>query len=343
MIDREALLAELRQVFDARTAEVLLGALDRVVAQVRAAGVTREDFGELTHIVGELAEAQRRTEQRIEELAEAQRRTEQRIEELAEAQRRTEQRIEELAEAQQRSEERLSRLEETVAALAEAQRRTEQRIEELAEAQQRSEERLSRLEETVAALAEAQRRTEQRIEELAEAQRRTEHEIGVLVQAVQRLSDGQQRIWDKLGGLEGRMLELDYREKAPAYFSRLLRKTRVIPRDSLEEALEAYLSVEELHDVLLTDVIVSGQPRQRPELQEVWLALEISVMVDETDVTRAGRRADLLRRAGYRAIPVVAGANITREAQLEVRRQSVLMLQDGRELFWDEALTRWGA
>jgi hypothetical protein len=308
MIDREALLAELRQVFDARTAEVLLGALDRVVAQVRAAGVTREDFGELTHIVGELAEAQRRTEQRIEELAEAQRRTEQRIEELAEA-----------------------------------QRRTEQRIEELAEAQQRSEERLSRLEETVAALAEAQRRTEQRIEELAEAQRRTEHEIGVLVQAVQRLSDGQQRIWDKLGGLEGRMLELDYREKAPAYFSRLLRKTRVIPRDSLEEALEAYLSVEELHDVLLTDVIVSGQPRQRPELKEVWLALEISVIVDETDVTRAGRRADLLRRAGYRAIPVVAGANITREAQLEVRRQSVLMLQDGRELFWDEALTRWGA
>lgn len=245
MIDREALLAELRQVFDARTAEVLLGVLDRVVAQVRAAGVTREDFSELKQIVRELAEAQRRTEQRVEELAEAQRQTEQRIEEL--------------------------------------------------------------------------------------------------IQTVQRLTEGQQRIWDKLGGLEGRMLEQDYREKAPAYFGRLLRKARLIPRDSLEAALEAHLSVEELHDVLLTDVIVSGQPRQRPEMGEVWLALEVSVVVDETDVTRAGRRADLLRRAGYRAIPVVAGTNITREAELEVQRQRVLVLRDGRELFWEEALAQWGA
>jgi Holliday junction resolvase-like predicted endonuclease len=87
-----------------------------------------------------LAEAQRRSEERldrleaaVQELAEAQRRSE-------EAQRRTEQRVEELAEAQRRSEE--------------AQRRTEQRVEELAEAQRRSEE--------------AQRRTDERVDVLAQ-------------------------------------------------------------------------------------------------------------------------------------------------------------------------------
>ena len=73
--------------------------------------VRRSDFEELKGVVRELAEAQKRTEQRVEELAQAQR-------ELAEAQKRTEQRVEELAEAQRQ--------------LAEAQKRTEEEVRELA-------------------------------------------------------------------------------------------------------------------------------------------------------------------------------------------------------------------
>ncbi|BER91381.1 hypothetical protein M15_01250 [Atrimonas thermophila] len=87
--------------------------------RMREAHVTREDFSELKGIVAELAQAQRdlaeaqkRTEARLdgltvkmEELAEAQKRTEQRVEELAEAQKRTEQKVEELTEAQKRTEE----------------------------------------------------------------------------------------------------------------------------------------------------------------------------------------------------------------------------------------------
>lgn len=51
-------------------------------------GVRRSDFDDLKAVVRELAEAQKRTEQRVEELAEAQKRTEQRVEELATAQQR---------------------------------------------------------------------------------------------------------------------------------------------------------------------------------------------------------------------------------------------------------------
>jgi hypothetical protein len=76
--------------------------------------VTKTDFKHLESVVSalgdktlELAEAQKRTEQRIEELAEAQKKTEQRVEELAEAQKKTEQRVEELAEAQKKTEETL--------------------------------------------------------------------------------------------------------------------------------------------------------------------------------------------------------------------------------------------
>ncbi len=75
---------------------------------------TKSDFNRLEDIVSalgdkmlELAEAQKRTELRVEELAEAQKRTELRVEELAEAQKRTELRVEELAEAQKRTEETL--------------------------------------------------------------------------------------------------------------------------------------------------------------------------------------------------------------------------------------------
>ncbi|MCI0560932.1 MAG: hypothetical protein MN733_20800, partial [Nitrososphaera sp.] len=123
LIDREALLAELRQAFDAQTAEVLLHVLDKVAAQVRQSGVTREDFRELKQIVTELAEAQRRTEERVsrlevlmEQLIEAQRRTEEKVAELAEAQRRTE-------EAQRRTEEKVGRVEQRLGRIEEIEER----------------------------------------------------------------------------------------------------------------------------------------------------------------------------------------------------------------------------
>jgi hypothetical protein len=126
VIDRAALLAELQRAFDAQTAGVLLDVLEKVAVQVHATSVTREDFGELRRIVEELAEAQRRTEERVGELAKAQRRTEERVGELAEAQRRTEERVgslelavERLAEAQRRTEQAVARLSRQVGGLSE--------------------------------------------------------------------------------------------------------------------------------------------------------------------------------------------------------------------------------
>jgi hypothetical protein len=100
--------------------------------RIREAHVTKEDFSELKSIVrdigikvGELTEAQKRTEIKVEELAEAQKRTEVKVEELAEAQKRTEVKVEELAEAQKRTEVKVEEL-------AEAQKRTEEEVCKLA-------------------------------------------------------------------------------------------------------------------------------------------------------------------------------------------------------------------
>ena len=114
LVDREVLLVEMQQVFDARTAGVMLHVLDRVAAQVRQAGVMREDFRELKQIVAELAEAQRRTTEEIKELVAAQVRTEERVDQLAEAQRQTSEAVSELTSAIDRLRKQVGGLSETV-------------------------------------------------------------------------------------------------------------------------------------------------------------------------------------------------------------------------------------
>ena len=80
------------------------------------------------------------------------------------------------------------------------------------------------------------------------------------------------------------------------------------------------------------------RPRGRREATEVFLALEVSVMVDGTNVQRAGRRAALLRKARYVTLPVVAGERVTPEAEDEAQTQGVTVLLDGRVLNWEAAL-----
>jgi len=170
--------------------------------------VKKADFDELKAVVADLAEAQKRTEQRVAELAEAQKKAEERLTRL-------EVTVQELIEAQKKAEERLTRLEVTVQELIEAQKKTEQRVNELAEAQKKAEERLTRLEVTVQELIEAQKKTEQRVNELAEAQKKAEERLTRLEvtvqklieaqkkteQAIQRLTQEQIKIKEELGGL----------------------------------------------------------------------------------------------------------------------------------------------
>jgi hypothetical protein len=140
-------------------------------------GTSRADIDELKAIVRDLAQAQARTEDRLEELAQAQQRTERRIEELGGA-------IQKLAEAQQHTEFRVEKLEGAVQRLAEAQQRTERHVEELTQAQQRTERHVEEL-------TQAQQRTERHVEELAQAQQRTETGMQELRGAVRQLAEAQ--------------------------------------------------------------------------------------------------------------------------------------------------------
>ncbi len=123
--------------------------------------VTREEMqavhAELREVrvaLQQLAEAQVRTEKRVDALAQAQER-------LAEAQARTEEQVKQLVEAQARTEQQIKEL-------IEAQAHTEQQVRELVEAQARTEEHMQKLSQAHERLAEAQAKTEERLTRLAE-------------------------------------------------------------------------------------------------------------------------------------------------------------------------------
>jgi len=225
-------------------------------------------------------------------------------------------------------------------------------IGDLSQAQERTERQVGRLEIALLELAEAQKRTELRLEELAEAQKDTDKRVGRLEIAMAELSESQKllgelfqqmvkrqdRMQITLDELVGDNLEHNYREHAHGYFGRYLRRVKVVPWLEIEPELENHLSDEELSDASLLDLLVRGRPHPQLDVPELWLAVEVSKVVDKNDVERARRRAMLLRKAGFTTIPVAAGKDSTVGAEALARESHVLLVQNGRQQFWDTAL-----
>ncbi len=234
--------------------------------------------------------------------------------------------IRELINIQRQTVERLLALGQHVQALAEAQRHTEERV--------------SKLEEQVQALAEAQRRTEEQIRALAEAQRHTEEQIRALVEVQRRMEERVQTLADKLGDVQGQVLEWHYREHAPAYFDDLLRRIHVLSTQELAHLLDeplakGVISRAERKDVLMSDVVLRG--RRWVDGAEAYLIAEISVGIGEDDVERAVRRAELLERALERpVIAAVAGRGITPQASILARERGVWRVLDGTPIAPEE-------
>ena len=103
MINTFEIFQNLKETFGEKEATVLTNLLIKMYNDINQT-VTKAEFQELRVVVNELAEAQKRTEERVEELAQAQKRTEERVEELAQAQKRTEESIKELIRAQRENE-----------------------------------------------------------------------------------------------------------------------------------------------------------------------------------------------------------------------------------------------
>jgi uncharacterized protein YoxC len=238
-------------------------------------------------------------------------------------------------------------LPQTVHELAEAQRRTEERLGHMAghldTLTQRVAQLALRMDELTQRVAQLTQRVEQltqrveqltlRMDELTQGVAQLVVRMDTLTQRMEQLAETQLRMGSDLERLKGSDLERRYRERAHAYFSRLLRRTHVLSGNELsrlldEAVLQGQLTEEEADDVLQADVVVRG--RRREDRAEVYLVVEVSWGVGLSDVQRASERAALLARTGLRALPVVAGFWVTPEAQEPARALQVWQVTDGR-------------
>jgi uncharacterized coiled-coil protein SlyX len=202
-------------------------------------------------------------------------------------------------------------------------------VRELAEAQRRAEERLAGVEDRLTRLEEV-------VRELAEAQRVAEVRLGMVEEHLRRLTD-------KVGLMDGTMLELDYARKVPGYFGPWLRQASAVDLGDLWDQLESRLGHEETKYALLADLVVRGRVARLADRPDAYLIVEISAVIDENDIERAIVRTESFRRAGLPAIPAVAGREATREAKALAETRGVAMLEDGKESYWDQALAHWPA
>ena len=276
---------------------------------------------ELLAMPRELAELRRDTDKRFAELAEAIKQLTVRFEE---AQRRNDERFAELAEFQRRSEVRFAELTEAIKQLTarfeEAQRRNDERFAELAEA----------IKQLTARFEEAQRRNDERFAELAEAIR----------QLALRFDEYRQRTDDQIADMRGKLLEIEYRNKAGAIFGGRLRRPQVVDAGELWELLkERQLDESEIQQVVAADLIIRGKLYPPYSDRELWLVVEISSVIDRNDVTRAARRAALLRKAGLLSLPVAAGQRLTQGAADLSEQLRVVLAKNGGLAGWDVSLS----
>jgi methyl-accepting chemotaxis protein len=198
MLGISELRNKLTQVFTEGQADVLFELVALIYEQVMKA----MDLSEVKAVIKELADAQRRTEERLIAFERA---TEENFNKVWTAIGELTNKVNQLAEAQRRTEERLNefekRTEENFARVWEAIERLTARVDDLTV-------RLDKLTERVDQLAEAQRRTEERLNEF---EKRTEENFVRVWEAIERLTEAQRKTEERLNQLALRVDELTER------------------------------------------------------------------------------------------------------------------------------------
>jgi uncharacterized protein YoxC len=246
-----------------------------------------------------------------------------------------------------RMEKKIDRIEHKVDKLEERTSRIEER-------QARSEERQVRLEERQARLEEKQDRLEKKVDKLVEEVAGLKQDVDTLKQDVDTLKqdvdilkkdvDTLKKDVDTLkkdvdilkkdvdilkkdvAYLKGSDRERWYRDKAHAVFGRLVLKGKPFEEKAVEILWDAYkrgqISKEERDEVLSADLLWSGER----DGKFVVLVVEVSFTISQNDIERAKKRAEILRKLGILAIPVVGGVELGKQVKLD----DVVCIVDGK-------------
>ena len=153
-----------------------------------------------------------------------------------------------------------------------------------------------------------------------------------LTERVDQLAESHVKVSQDVDWLKGSMLELRYKNRAPAYFSKIIRRTHVLSHDEMNDLIDEAesaerISAEDANDLLEADLVVRG--RRRVDGRDVFLVVEVSWGIGVSDVTRAVRRARVLGRTGRTVLPVVAGSWVTPDALAPALDMGVWQVTNG--------------
>jgi len=256
-----------------------------------------------------------------------------------------------LAESQKRMEALLAQHDQRLTQIEQAQRRMEML---LAQHDQRLGQIDAHLERIDARFEQVDKRFEQVDKRFEQVDGRFEQVDGRFEQVdgrfeqvdgrLSRLETDMRTVKHTVGELKGISLECEYRDKAAGIFGRYLRRGHDVTNDIAERLHDAVaagqITVEELTQVLATDLLWAGRYQQTAEL---ILVIEVSWLAETCDVERAVARATILRKLGLTVLPVVAAQEWSAVAQSLAQTQSLVITTDKRiaDGSWQSAVTTW--
>ncbi|MFN4033679.1 MAG: hypothetical protein ACK4ME_08720 [Fimbriimonadales bacterium] len=135
---------------------------------------------------------------------------------------------------------------------------------------------------------------------------------------------------DDIAQLKGLSLEHKYREQARSWLSKYLRKIQVVSLADLEERLpEGVAFSDEARDELSNaDLLLVGTDKRTG--RECVYVMEVSWVVDASDVERAVRRARWLAEYGFCVAAVAAGRELAAGADALAQQLGCGLHIDGR-------------
>ncbi|MFZ8861311.1 MAG: hypothetical protein ACO2PP_12565 [Thermocrinis sp.] len=128
--------------------------------------------------------------------------------------------------------------------------------------------------------------------------------------------------------LKGMWVEAEVKKNVHPLFSEHLSNVKLVGKKRINKILslpmeKGTISKEEREDVLRLDLIVEGTLISTKE--PVFVAVEASYTIDEADVQRAIRRAEILKKAADRKVlPAVVGYRISKKAEKLIAKEECL-------------------
>jgi hypothetical protein len=158
-----------------------------------------------------------------------------------------------------------------------------------------------------------------------EFRHRVEERVDVLEKQVQEVKKKLDR---DVCSLKGEWLEAEVKKHVHSFFSEHLSSVKLVGQKRINKALslameKGIISKEEREDVCRLDLVVEGTLLSTEE--PVFVAVEVSYTICKTDVQRAVRRAEILKKAMDRKVlPAVVGYRISKPAQKLITKEGCL-------------------